>query len=284
MRRTRLTRLAAAAGAALALALPAGADDEDRRKRGHGASSWSEYGDLYGGRHSDHHRYRRGGRSAGAIILYDDPRFSGRAIEVTGPVRYLRETGLNDRVSSLRVLSGTWQVCTHPDFRGRCEIVTGGAPRLARFDLDDTISSVRPVPRRHARRDRDWRRDDYHDRRDRRHRRAGVAHPRHADIVLFAHPKGRGGSIGANGAIADLNRYRMNDTISSIEVRRGAWLVCADPYFRGRCRVVERSIGDTRRIGMDDNITSIRPYDGRYRRDYAGRDDRFDPFGDWNWR
>lgn len=284
MRLKHLTRLAAGALAALTLALPAAADDDRRSKRDHhGERVWSKHDDLHGGRHHkdrDHRSRHRGGE---AIILYSGSRFSGESIEVTGPIRYLRRTGLNDRVSSLRVLSGTWQVCTHPDFRGRCEIFTGRAPRLSRLDLNDTISSIRPVRGRHARHDRDWRhdRDDRYDRDYRHDRRDGVTGIRRADIVLFAHPNGRGGSLGVDGAIRDLRRFRMNDTISSVDVRRGAWLVCSDPNFRGRCRVVDRSIGNMRRIGMDDNITSIRRYDRRRDRDYANRHDRY---GDRDWR
>lgn len=273
----RLARFAALGAATLALAMPALADRSSQWRQ---TERGGLYDRLYGG--SDGYYGQRGhdrgydrGRHGGAVVLFADPNFSGRAIEVTGPVCSLRETGLEDRASSARILSGTWEVCTGRNFSGRCQIVSGqrGFPRLARFDFNDNISSLRPVVRG-GRDDRHWRAyDDRRWRDDRRYRHDGH-HGRSyrpwsggsGAVVLYADPGGYGRAISINRPVRHLNDLRFNDIVSSLEVRSGAWLACSDPDFRGRCRVIEGRIHTTKPLGLNDNITSLRPLergDGR---------------------
>lgn len=82
------------------------------------------------------------------------------------------------------------------------------------------------------------------------------------EIVVYEHPNFRGQSRVFDGSIRDLNRYRFNDTISSLELR-GSWEVCEHPNFRGRCKIVIRPIAHLSDIGMNDNITSMRPISHR---------------------
>jgi len=70
----------------------------------------------------------------------------------------------DDRDSSIRVLSGTWELCDAEVFRGRCITVDRDVPRLERMGFDDRLSSLRPVSRRDG---RDNRRDDRYDNRRR---------------------------------------------------------------------------------------------------------------------
>ncbi|MDB5435538.1 MAG: hypothetical protein JWR47_1795, partial [Phenylobacterium sp.] len=39
----------------------------------------------------------------------------------------------------------------------------------------------------------------------------------------------------------------------------GPWIVCSDANYRGRCVTIDRSVSDTREIGMRDAISSLRP-------------------------
>lgn len=87
----------------------------------------------------------------GAVTLFTDPRFSGRAIPIGGAVPYLSQLRANDNVSSIDVRSGRWLVCTDPEFRGRCEVIEGPVRRLRDFGLNDNISSIRPLDRRGSR-------------------------------------------------------------------------------------------------------------------------------------
>ena len=55
----------------------------------------------------------------------------------------LKSYGWNDRISSLRVISGRWQVCRHNDYRDCREV--GGGEREPPRDWNDAISSLRPL-------------------------------------------------------------------------------------------------------------------------------------------
>ena len=105
------------------------------------------------GRYRGHDARNHDARNYGAITLYTDPYFRGRAYTLDGADTYLKYRAANDTVSSIRVDHGVWEVCTDPQFRGRCEIVDASVGKLSPFGLDDNISSVRPLGRgKHARR------------------------------------------------------------------------------------------------------------------------------------
>lgn len=95
------------------------------------------------------------------IILFQNDNYRGNQFPVDGPVERLR---FDDRTSSIRVISGTWELCEDDNFRGRCITVSQDVPKLDRMGFDDRLSSLRPLAGR-----RDNRRDDFRDRRgDRR--------------------------------------------------------------------------------------------------------------------
>ncbi|MEM7767539.1 MAG: beta/gamma crystallin-related protein [Pseudomonadota bacterium] len=221
---------------------------------------YSQSDRAYSSRHGDY------GRHAGPeLVIYGDRRFSGPSAVIDGPAD-LRGSRFNDRVSSIEVLSGRWEVCTDPGFRGRCEIIDYDAAQLTRIGLNDKITSLRPIGRRYAGGQTDRFRTPRHDadlfggRHD-----AGYGHRganfSGAPVVLFTDPDGRGRAVPIYGPERHLNPLRMNDVVSSIDVRTGAWLVCSDPDFRGRCEVVSGFAPRTRSFGLNDNISSIRPVD-----------------------
>jgi hypothetical protein len=79
--------------------------------------------------------------------------------------------------------------------------------------------------------------------------------------ILFAQPGWRGRSIRVEGEVPNLASSGLNDRVRSIQLgpRSGPWLVCEDAGYRGRCVTITRSIEDTRRIGLRDSISSLRP-------------------------
>ncbi len=205
------------------------------------------------------------GRRGGGITLYDGAGFRGEAVSFDGPVARLPSARFNDRAGSVSV-SGSWELCSDSNFRGRCEIVSGDIGDLRRIGLNNNISSIRPARRGYGRGYDRGR--DYGDHRRRYGRRGG------ADVILFDGPHFEGRSLPIDGAIARLGDYRGNDKASSIAVNRGTWLVCEHANFNGRCAVIDRSTPQLRGIGLNNNISSIKPYYGRraglYGDDYGG--------------
>ena len=86
---------------------------------------------------------RRGGAVA---ILYEDAGFRGRHQEVRGSVRDLERIGFNDRVSSIRISGGRWQICRDANFQGRCIEIDHSVTDLADHDFNDAASSIRQLP------------------------------------------------------------------------------------------------------------------------------------------
>jgi hypothetical protein len=102
------------------------------------------YRDQYRDRDQNGGRDQYRGRGPHITVFADDD-FRGRAMEITGPISRLGPTGMEDKISSIVVDSGTWLVCVDDDFRGRCETIDHSVRRLSRMGLDDKISSIRPT-------------------------------------------------------------------------------------------------------------------------------------------
>lgn len=218
------------------------------------------------------HPYRGGGEA----IIYSNADFTGRSLRVTGAIPRLADYRFNDKASSIRVTGGAWEVCVDANYRGRCEIIEYRADRLNQIRLNNKITSIRPVSYSSGGRyDRDYRGDrDY--RSGRRYGRGGgygYGSNYNAPVVLFQHPNYRGDALPLNGAVAELGQLRFNDKVSSIAIQNGAWEVCTDAHFRGRCEIVTASTSELGYYRLNDTISSIRPA-GRgygYDRDYGRR-------------
>lgn len=140
----------------------------------------------------------------------------------------LRWIGRNDAVSSLKVLSGNWELCEHPAFRGWCRVFSEDELRLSARRFHDRVSSLRPVtlPRR--------------------------------GITVFQHENFEGGSRNFTAAHADVSEIGINNRISSVQVHDGRWELCSNADFR-RCVIVDRDQTDLRHIGLENRISSLRP-------------------------
>mgnify|MGYP003651942047 FL=1 len=199
---------------------------------------------------ADRGRDAYGSGYSGAVV-HADAGYRGDGLQVDGVVADLAHVRFNDRISSISIRSGVWEVCTDANFRGKCATIDTSIARLNDLRLNDNISSIRPVGynRGDMRNDNHWR---------------GAQRGGQADVVLFSSADMRGDPLGINGDMPNLSDYRFNDKASSILVTRGTWLACEHANYRGRCEVISRGSGDLRPIGLNDNISSIRRYDSRY--------------------
>lgn len=88
-----------------------------------------------------------GGWGNTTITVYRDAYFRGQSMTFREEIPNLRNSGLNDAISSLRLDRGSWEVCEDANYRGRCQIITGDVRDLGRSGLNDRISSLRPARR-----------------------------------------------------------------------------------------------------------------------------------------
>lgn len=81
-----------------------------------------------------------------------------------------------------------------------------------------------------------------------------------AEVVFYEQEDFRGRSFIVEGPVPDFLRYGFNDRASSVAVRRGNYLVCDGPGFRGHC--VTLAPGDYRTLramGLNNRVSSVRP-------------------------
>ena len=202
---------------------------------------------------------------AGEIILFEHVGLQGQQLRLQFDVPNLSDGDFNDKVSSIVVRSGRWQVCVDEDYQGQCMVLERGEYRRIDGRFNDRISSVREIRNDGRGRDRRYdhshgdRDDDrfygdraydngnYDDREYGRHEYGRQEYGRNAydgqenglqaPIVLYEDTNLGGRSIPVNGNINDLESIGFNDTVSSIEIFSGQWQLCRDGNFRGRCRV-----------------------------------------------
>lgn len=80
----------------------------------------------------------------GQVLLYDLPNFGGQSVAIDGgAVRDLQLVGFDSRAASMRIVSGTWVVCTDSDFRGQCRTMGPGEYARLPRDVDHRIASIR---------------------------------------------------------------------------------------------------------------------------------------------
>jgi hypothetical protein len=183
-------------------------------------------------------------RGGSRVVLFEDVDFRGEQRMVDREVRDLRDIGFNDRASSIRVESGTWEFCEDADFRGRCVTLSRDERNLVPEGFNDRISSARPVA------DRNQPGGSRGDNRGNDRGRGG-------DVTLYADINFGGASRDA-GESRDLRNLDFNDTVSSIRIRSGTWQFCEDADFKGRCITADRDVPSLVPSGFNDKISSMR--------------------------
>ena len=79
------------------------------------------------------------------------------------------------------------------------------------------------------------------------------------DITFFEYDNFSGRRFVASNSVSDFSAFGFNDLASSVMIRSGAWQLCTDAFFRGRCVTLERgdypSLGA---MGLSNRISSAR--------------------------
>lgn len=100
-----------------------------------------------GGGNGNNPGWPGGGWGNNSITVYRDANYRGQSMTFRQEVPNLRNSGMNDAISSMRLGRGSWEVCEDANYRGRCQIVDGDVSNLGRTGLNDRISSLRPARR-----------------------------------------------------------------------------------------------------------------------------------------
>ena len=82
-----------------------------------------------------------------------------------------------------------------------------------------------------------------------------------AAITLYEHEGFRGRAVTINSNVLNLKQMGFNDMASSALVEGGQWTVCENDNYTGRCITLRPgSYVSLQQLGMQDSITSVRPY------------------------
>jgi hypothetical protein len=80
--------------------------------------------------------------AAAEAIIYRELNYRGSAVNVHAAQPNL---GLAWQVRSIRLVRGSFEICTRPNYNGDCTRITGSYPNTATLNIGSTIQSMRPV-------------------------------------------------------------------------------------------------------------------------------------------
>ena len=199
-----------------------------------------------------------GGAQAAEMTIFQGRDFHGPSYTLKGNAN-LADIDFQNKVSSIVVRSGTWDVCTDPDLRGECVTLYPGEYPLLNARLNNRIESMRVLDRQAL--------DD----------RAGV--------VIYSQPNFAGKSVAVKGDAASLVPHGIQDQASSIKVRGGSWQFCTQPNFAGECVTLARGDYPALEQRLNHRIESVREVERHvadrserdsWRRDYARGEREYD--------
>jgi len=190
------------------------------------------------------------GAHAGELTLFEDDNFRGRAVTVRETTDDLSRLGFNDKVSSIMVRSGTWEVCTDAGFRGNCKTLAPGEYR-SMPGMNDAISSVRE----------DGRGNDNHGWRPGRDpdRGNGYGNGRGASLELYSN----NGAARLDRDNSNFVTIGFNDRTTGISISNGYWQLCSDASYQGTCRIFGPGRHDDLGRGLEGRVSSARQVDER---------------------
>ena len=83
-----------------------------------------------------------------------------------------------------------------------------------------------------------------------------------ADLTLYTDGDFQGRPLNVIIDMHQLGSMNFNDRASSVVIEKGAWVLCSDEDFSGKCVTLEPGrYGSLSEMGLDDTITSVRRRD-----------------------
>jgi len=172
-------------------------------------------------------------QTTAGLILFSKDKFTGERHEFSKEEPDLRNVDFNDTARSLKLAPGqTWQVCSEINFID-CKVVNRDWADLRGLNMSQAISSVRP-----------WKQVTGS--------AAGGAY-----LVLYDERNFKGQSFRVNRETAILRGFRAR--ADSVQVHGGAWELCEQADFAGKCVVVSENLTDLSSVGMRNKVISVRP-------------------------
>ena len=172
----------------------------------------------------------------GRVAFYESEGFGGRSMVSQDDLSDLNRTGFNDRISSIEVFGGPWEICQASAYGGPCAVLRPGQyPSLRAIGFDNSISSIRAIGRDSG---------------------PGSS----AAQVMFYEGEGFGGrSFTTQGDVLDFGRFGFNNRAASVEVMSGWFEVCQGASYSGQCVFLRPGkYPSLASMGLNNRIASAR--------------------------
>jgi beta/gamma crystallin len=151
------------------------------------------------------------------MVLFEQPGFGGRSVEVTQTMGRLDTSRFYAGASAAVIYGGSWRLCSDDMFRGECaELPPGQYDSLG--TLNGRVSSAELLARVPV---------------------VGIAPAPVAAgrVVLFDSSDFRGKSLVIDRSVEpNLQRLGFDDRAASMRIEQGTWTFCTDERFQGQCR------------------------------------------------
>ena len=83
-----------------------------------------------------------------------------------------------------------------------------------------------------------------------------------ADLTLYTDGQFEGRPLNVVIDLRQLGSLNFNDRASSVVIEKGAWVLCSDEDFTGKCVTLEPGrYPSLRELGLEDTVTSVRRRD-----------------------
>jgi len=140
------------------------------------------------------------------LIVFEGENFAGASVGVAEAMANLDATQFNDRIRSVVVNDGVWELCIDDGFRGCQAFGPGRHPTLGM--LAGRASSLRPV--------------------------GAGGEP---VAILYELPGFGGLNVAIDRDVDNFDPLGLNDRAGSLRVVRGQWMFCTDAGYGGECRL-----------------------------------------------
>jgi hypothetical protein len=165
--------------------------------------------------------------TSSTIIVYDGANAGGDHTTFQTATPSLSGSNFNDRITSVFIVAGKWELCTDANYKGKCVTLNQGLTNLD-ASMNNLVTSLRPSTSKE-----------------------GAA-------VLYLDKDGAGKSLRLTGEVRKLADFPgFNSAVSSVAIFKGNWEFCRKNDFKGTC--VTLGPGVYNLTDFDNVVDSVRP-------------------------
>jgi hypothetical protein len=166
--------------------------------------------------------------TSSTIIVYNGANAGGDHMTFQAATPNLTSSGFNDRITSVFIVAGKWELCTDVNYKGKCVTLNQGLTNLD-ASVNNLVSSLRPA-----------------------------AAGKEGAAVLYLDKDGSGKSLRLTGEVKKLADFPgFNSAVSSLAIFKGNWEFCRKNDFKGNCITLGPGVYNL--TDFDNVIDSARP-------------------------